>query len=124
MIGKHLYMPTNQLVLVSWSGFSAPALAKITAIPRMSEVTPKPVVDEDGSERLADDLYVSQVTLNAERVRAPLRQPDGTLTAWASVPPDLALYGERGDQVGFRDPPLRSSRHGDGSEGPSPVGVR
>jgi hypothetical protein len=100
MLGKHMTMPTNQLVLVSWSGFSRPALAKVNALPRVSAVTPTPVLEPDGSQRYSDALYVDQITLTADRVKVKTRAPDGTINDFVPVGKEIGIYDEGGNELG------------------------
>jgi hypothetical protein len=100
MVGKHMTMPTNQLVLVSWSGFSRPALAKVTALPRVSAVTPTPVLEPDGSQRYTESLYVDQITLTAERLKVKARAPGGQISDFVPVGKEIGIYNEDGDELG------------------------
>jgi len=94
MVGKHLYLPTNQLVLVSWSGFSRPALAKISALPRVSAITPKPVLEEDGTPRMSKALCMDQITMTATILKVRVRRQDGSMSDFMQVPKDVVLYDE------------------------------
>jgi hypothetical protein len=77
MLGKHMHMPTNRLVLVSWSGFSRAALRKAGAMPTVEAITPTPVFDPDGRPRHAEPLYLERTTLVTERVAVAVCLPDG-----------------------------------------------
>jgi hypothetical protein len=100
MLGKHMTMPTNKLVLVSWSGFSKAALAKVNAVPWAASVTPTPVLEPDGTPRQSEALYVDQITLSAERVKATVRKPDG-ITQDVRVTEDTTVHNEDGQTGGF-----------------------
>lgn len=78
MLGKHSTMPTNKLVLVSWSGFSKAALEKVNAVPSAVASTPTPVLHPDGRHRHAEPLYLERISLAAERVTVTVRRRDGT----------------------------------------------
>ena len=100
MLGKHMTMPTNKLVLVSWSGFSRGALAKINFLPRVEAVTPTQVLGPDGTRRQSEALYVDQINLTAERVTVRLRSPAGTIGEFVHVGPDAGVFDEDGAEVG------------------------
>jgi hypothetical protein len=100
MLGKHLTLPTNKLVLVSWSGFSKAALAKVNAVPWAASVTPTPVLEPEGTPRQSEALYMDQITLSAERVKATVRKPDGT-TQDVRVTEDITVHNEDGQKAGF-----------------------
>jgi hypothetical protein len=100
MVAKHLHLPTNQLNLVSWSGFTRGALAQVDALPRVSAVTPTPVLDPDGSQRYAEALYVDQITLSPERAEVRLRGPDGTIRDSVPLGKAVAIHDEDGKKLG------------------------
>jgi hypothetical protein len=95
MLGKHSTMPTNKLILVSWSGFSKPALAKVVAHPTTFAMTPVPVIGPDGSPRQAEPLYVERISMAAARVIVTVRRPDGT-SETVAVPKNTATYDKDG----------------------------
>jgi hypothetical protein len=99
MLGKHMTLPTNKLVLVSWSGFSEAALAKVTAVPGAVAVTPTPVLESDATPRESEALYVDQIALSPERVKATVRLPDGS-TRDVAVADTTAIYDEDGEEAG------------------------
>jgi hypothetical protein len=105
MLGKHLQMPTNSLVLVSWSGFSKAALQKVSAMPRVEAITPTPVLDLDGRPRHAEPLYLERTTLVTERATVTVRLSDGTSETVlvyknsATYDKDFAEQGSMGEIV-------------------------
>lgn len=89
MISKHSRMPTNRLVLVSWSGFTEPARRKVDqqggrVVALTPEVEPNATVPP---------LFYQEVTTTQER--ASLLIENGGARSWVSdVPINAILYGE------------------------------
>jgi hypothetical protein len=99
MWGKHASLPTNQLVLISWSGFSRPAWAKINATPRMKAVHPQAVLGEDGSPRVAETLYVDQTRVSADVIKVKVRGPDGADTV-QQIANNVGIYNDDHEYLG------------------------
>lgn len=100
-IKKHEHLPTNLLILVSWSGFSPRALRKIASEGgHVVAVTPEQVVD-DGVPRRMPQLWADQMELMPEGYRMSLRMPDGTVR-FPDPSPDFesAVYDANGVEVG------------------------
>ena len=101
MLGKHRELPTNKLVLVSESGFSADGrtLAETGgAVPW----APEDLAEGDPVLKIVNNLraiWPKTVALTPERARITVRRPDGTdASFWA--PANLDIYLETGEQVG------------------------
>jgi hypothetical protein len=89
MITKHSRMPTNRLVLVSWSGFTGPARRKVDRQGgRVVALTPD--VEPNATVPL---LFYQELTTRPER--ASLLIENGGERSWVSeVPINANLYGE------------------------------
>jgi hypothetical protein len=88
MLSKHARMPTTKLVLVSWSGFTAPALAKVDRQGgRVVALTPEEVPNVS-----VPSLFYLEVTSTQERAAVLVRNDDDTLTKVTNVPILLNLY--------------------------------
>jgi len=96
-IAKHEHLPTNQLVLVSWSGFTKPAMRKAATNPRVLLGTPE-VITESGEPRLRT-VYVGRVLVTLQRTRLQIRLPDGSLGMVVSDP-GLRIFSEIGGLPG------------------------
>lgn len=91
MVAKHDRLPTSKLVLVSWSGFYAPALRKVASyggsvVALTPEVLP--------NARVNSPPFYMEMTPDAERANIVVRNDDGTLSQFADVPVSVQLYGE------------------------------
>jgi hypothetical protein len=100
MLGKHDTMPTNKLILVSWSGFTKAAQAKADASPIVATLTPESVVEPDGTQRQSKALYIDQLSLTPEAIAVGLRSSDGTVSELASVSLDMVIFDEHGTMIG------------------------
>jgi hypothetical protein len=97
MHGKHLYLPTSKLVLVSSSGFSADALKRAEFL-NIKAITPGEVTPDFIGE-IVNNLQAvlsKQFRLDAEKVSIkfdpPMEHPDGLLDTIADVPLNLNLH--------------------------------
>ncbi len=73
-ISKHQQMPTNSLLLVSWSGFTPQAIKKAQAQGgRVQTLTPEVI-----QSARVPDLYIDSFGATPERFTLLLRDPDGS----------------------------------------------
>jgi hypothetical protein len=92
MIQKHARMPTSRLVLVSWSGFSAPARAKVAAQGGwVIALTPEVVPDAS-----VPDLNYLEVNTTPAAATLLVRNNDGTPAMVSDVPILTNLYAGSG----------------------------
>lgn len=85
---KHSHMPTNRLLLVSWSGFTRGAVAKVDAQGGWVEaVTPErvPAKFVDGPK------FMQEVRQQPQRIAVAFRV-DGEPRALEDIPPQTALF--------------------------------
>ena len=101
MIRKHEAMPTNRLVLVSWSGFTATALRPRRVDRRLSVLawTPEVVLDANRKPRVSRPLYMDQIYMTPRDVRIWVRRPDDS-EVWFRAQTDHNLYDRDHDYVG------------------------
>ena len=102
MIGKHLDLPTDKLVLYSESGFYRPALAK-AAEHHIATFSAEPVPDEEFDRLVLEGLrsiWPKMVSLTPERARVWVRRSDGQ-TVWFKATGDLKLFFDSGDEFPF-----------------------
>jgi hypothetical protein len=94
---KHSHMPTNRLLLVSWSGFTRGALAKVDAQGgRVEAVTPERV----STELDVGPKFMQEVQQQPRRIALVLRI-DGQPQALEDVPLQAALFSnDDGTEVG------------------------
>ncbi|MBE8523530.1 hypothetical protein ILP97_39605 [Amycolatopsis sp. H6(2020)] len=98
MIRKHLYLPTNRLLLVSKSGFSQPAMIAVEREGgRVQALTPE-VIQVDG-QAVVKSLYVDTITYSATDCDVHVRF-DGYRTVVRGQP-DTDIYAEDGTLVGM-----------------------
>jgi hypothetical protein len=99
MIGKHRTMPTNRLVLVSWSGFTRAAIAKAQSESgRVQTITPEEL--PDGS---APTLFLESFVAVPRHVTIRVVDDDGSMLSQEGLPLDLDFYDRDGAlQGGFR----------------------
>ena len=89
MLSKHDRMPTNRLVLVSWSGFTAPALAKVESQGgRVVALTPEVIPDATSNFT----PFYSEVSTTPESAFIVVRDDDGELLRVTDVPMTLNIY--------------------------------
>lgn len=88
MLGKHSKMPTGHLYLVSWSGFTAGALRKVSSQGgRVVAMTPEELPDAEVSQ-----LWYEEVTPDAQTAAMVVRSQAGELVKVIDVPIDANLY--------------------------------
>jgi hypothetical protein len=88
MLRKHERMPTDKLVLVSWSGFSAPALRKVESQGgRVVALTPE-LLPNAGLPR----PHYQEMTTTPERAALLVRDDDGELLKVTDVPILVNIY--------------------------------
>ena len=75
LLRKHERLPTNRLVIVSWSGFYKPALAKVAA----STGKALAVTTREVELKQAPRLFVDSFTASAKTIVLVVRAPDGEL---------------------------------------------
>jgi hypothetical protein len=93
MIGKHESLPTDRLILVSWSGFAASAIAKAQAH-GIAALTPKHHGD-------APALYVDQIRFTLVRCLLTFETPEGGAEILDAAP-EVAIFAADGSAVGTR----------------------
>jgi hypothetical protein len=98
MIKKHERLPTTKLVLVSWSGFTKPAL-EVVHLHRgkVRACTPIPVEGDDGA--LTEDMWVDEIKMWPKRCYVAGELDDGTEVG-ALAPADIELLDPQGERVG------------------------
>jgi hypothetical protein len=88
MLKKHEALPTNKLVLVSWSGFSANARKFAGSEPNVLLIE----VQESGQTKR---LYMDSAALTIQRVVLTVRTPAGQAIR-TPIEPETALFDSRG----------------------------
>ena len=107
MIGKHVDLPTDKLVLYSGAGFTKGAAAKAAAH-NVAIVAAEEMTDTDREAAVLGGLrsiWPKTYSLSPTRARVWVERPDGS-TVWFKAPEDIALFGE--DGVGL-EPNLRKA---------------
>jgi hypothetical protein len=97
MIRKHQTLPTNQLYLVSWSGFTKGAQKQAATEARITLCTPTMVAGPDGPRLKTID--VGHVRMIPRRVQLVFRRPDGS-EGWFNAEPDMALLSPTREVLG------------------------
>ncbi len=99
LVKKHETLPTNRLLIVSWSGFTAEAQALLDATPRVDGVTPEHVRDDHGNPMQSQRLFVDQVSLAPQRCTMTVRNTDGSVETIA-VDRGFVLFDAAGSELG------------------------
>lgn len=97
MIGKHMDLPTDKLVLYSGTRFTKGAVAKAAAN-NVAIVAAEEMTDEDREAAVLGGLrsiWPKTYSLAPTKARVWVERPDGS-TVWFKAPEDLALFGEDG----------------------------
>ena len=97
MIQKHQGLPTNKLILVSWSGFTEGARRKVASEPTVLAVTPEVAIE--GGNAVAKDLFADEVTLSLRKV-VLLVKAGGAEPVRVAAFPDNILYQQDGTEAG------------------------
>jgi hypothetical protein len=96
MSAKHARMPTNKLLLVSWSGFSEPAHRKAIAKGgSLVLLTPERL-----DEASVPPLFVDEMTTTPSEVQVLAAGADGDLVKARGVPGNARLYDAARNDVG------------------------
>ena len=75
-IAKHQHLPTNQLVLVSWSGFSKRAVRRVEAEGgSVLAATPEPVTNPDGTQQRSRTLQFAELELTPRDIHVTVVRP-------------------------------------------------
>ncbi len=94
---KHRDLPTEKLVLVSWSGFTGPAERAAQTAPHVTLMTPQTVVI-DGVPKV-HSLGVAEAKLSPTRTVLTITKPDGS-TARIQVRPENTIFDTEGNEIG------------------------
>lgn len=96
MSAKHARMPTNKLLLVSWSGFSEPAHRKAAARGgSLVLLTPERL-----DEASVPPLFMDEMTTTPTEVNVLAARPDGDLVTRSGLPGNARLYDAARNDVG------------------------
>jgi hypothetical protein len=97
-IGKHRYLPTTRLVLVSKSGFSRNAIAAVAAEGGWVDAIRPEVVEVDG-ELVLGKLFVDEIEFKPTVCRLHIRRIDGEALVVRAFP-DNIVFDAAGNEVG------------------------
>jgi len=96
-ICKHANLPTEKLVLVSWSGFSGPAERVAQATPHVTLMTPR-TETVDGVPRVRS-LGTAEANLSIRNVALAVTKPDGSSIPLRALP-DNVIFDKDRSEVG------------------------
>ncbi len=96
MLAKHARMPTNKLLLVSWSGFSEPAKRKAEAKGgSLILLTPERL-----DNATVPPLFLDEMTTTSSEVSVVTMRPNGELAKAKGLPSNARLYDAAQKDVG------------------------
>jgi hypothetical protein len=101
MIGKHLDLPSDKLVLYSGSGFTKAALKKATD-KNIAAITEEELTSDELRTAVLGglrSLWPKSYSLTPVRARVSVEKPDGS-TVWFKAPEDIILFGSDGRELG------------------------
>ena len=96
ILGKHQRLPTHKVVLVSWSGFTEPALRKVEASGKAVALTPQIVDDQ-----IAGKFFVDQFQARINRITLVVNGPDDApVIVRCEFGDNLLIHGSAGEELG------------------------